>query len=155
MRMAHDNVFLCVSTETLRMHPPFGVYTRRCVKDYQIPDTDVVIPEGTTVLFPISALQSDSQYYEKPDQFIPERYDESATKGKTFLDMPFLAFGDGPRICIGQRLAKLQTKLAVCLMMQRFKFELGDEHKNKPLTFKSSTIIKAPTNGINLIVTRR
>lgn len=69
--------------------------------------------------------------------------------------MPFLAFGDGPRICIGLRLAKLQTKLAICLLLQRFKFELSDEHKNTPLKYKSSTIIKSPTNGINLKVTQR
>lgn len=139
----------------MRLHAPFGVYTRRCVKDYKIPDTDVVVEKGTTLLLPISGLQRDAKYYKDPEEFIPERYDENSTINRSFTEMPFLTFGDGPRICIGLRLAKLQAKIGVCLMVKNFHFELSEEHLNETMTFKASTIIKTPANGINLKVKQR
>lgn len=135
------------------MHPPFGFYSRQCTKDYKIPDSDVVIEKGTTILLPVSGLQNDSKYYEAPDQFSPERYENVTAKSST--DMPFIAFGEGPRLCIGLRLALMQTRLGICLMLQRYKFELSDDHQNAPLAFKASTVMRASKNGINLKVNFR
>lgn len=87
-------------TETLRLHPPFPVTSRMCTKTYKIPDTDVIIEEGTTLLFSAIGLQYDPQYYEQPEQFIPERYSESHSS-KSFVEMPNLVFGEGPRNCLG------------------------------------------------------
>lgn len=137
------------------MHAPFGFYTRKCTQDYKIPDSDVVIEKGTTVLLPIYGLHYDSQYFEQPDTFKPERHSEEATAGKTFVDMPLLAFGDGPRICIGMRLAKLQTKIGLCLLLQKYKFELDDIHKKQLLKFRPNTVVRTSTIGINLKVSPR
>lgn len=144
-----------IFTETLRMHPPFGFYSRQCTQDYKIPDTDVIIEKGTAILLPVSGLQNDSKYYESPDRFTPERYEEKASTGKSSTDMPFIAFGEGPRICIGLRLAKMQTKLAICLLLQRYRFELSDDHNKTPLQLKARTVMRASRNGINLKVSFR
>lgn len=137
------------------MHPPFGFYSRQCTKDYQVADTNIVIEKGTTILLPVSGLQNDSKYYEQPDQFSPERYEEQSAANKSATDMPFIAFGEGPRICIGLRLAKMQTRLAICLLLQRYKFELSDDQKDSPLQLKASTVMRASRNGINLKVSLR
>lgn len=80
--------------ETLRLHPPFPVTSRMCTQTYKIPGTDVVIEEGTTLLFSAIGLQYDSKYYEQPDKFIPERYN-GANANKSFVEMPNLVFGEG------------------------------------------------------------
>lgn len=120
-----------------------------------MPGSDHTIEAGTTVLFPIIGLQHDGQYYEKPDQFIPERHSDDSMRGKTFVDRPFLAFGDGPRICIGMRLARLQTKIGICLLLQRYKFELDDIHRRVPMQLKTNTVVRISTIGVNLKVTAR
>lgn len=137
------------------MHPPFAFFSRKCIKDYTIPGSDVVIEAGTTVLFPIIGLQHDGQYYEQPDQFTPERHSDEEMRGNTFVDRPFLAFGDGPRICIGMRLAKLQTKIGICLLLKRYKFELDDIHRKVPMKFKSNSVVRISTIGVNLKVAVR
>lgn len=80
--------------ETLRLHPPFPVTSRMCTQTYKIPDTDVIIEEGTTLLFSAIGLQYDSKYYEQPDKFVPERYSGSHAS-KSFVEMPNLVFGEG------------------------------------------------------------
>lgn len=137
------------------MHPPFGITGRKCTKSYTIPDTDIVIDEGTLVLFSVNGLHTDAKYYNAPRQFKPERHCDAETSGKGFVEMPNLAFGEGPRNCLGMRLAKLSTKVAVVSLLCKFRFELADEHKNSELKLHPLTMVKSPINGINVKVSRR
>lgn len=137
------------------MHPPFSALSRVCTKDYKLPNSNIVIDKGTPIVIPSSGLHYDPKYYDEPEKFKPERFDEKLIQGKSFTEMPFLSFGDGPRNCIGLRLAKLQTKLAIILVLQKFKFDLGDEHRGKELKLNPRTRITAPINGINLKVSFR
>lgn len=132
------------------MHPPFPISTRKCTHDYKIPDTDVVIEEGTSIFFPTLGLQYDDKYYDEPTKFKPERYFDSQKTVKNFEDMPNLVFGDGPRNCIAMRFGKLQSKIAIVLLLRKFKFELGDQHKNNELKLNPRSIVLAPINGLNL-----
>ena len=47
---------------------------RRCTKAWKIPDTDIIIPVGTDVVIPIFSLHRDPEYWEDPEEFIPERF---------------------------------------------------------------------------------
>lgn len=125
-----------------------------CTKTYKIPDTDVVIDEGTTLLFSAIGLQYDSNFYDQADQFVPERYSDSGTS-KSFVEMPNLVFGEGPRNCLGIRFGKLQPKIGAVLLLRQFRFELGDEHKNTELKLDPACVVLTPLNGINLKVYRR
>lgn len=134
------------------MHTPFGFFTRRCVKDYTIPNSNVVIEKGIQVMISVDGIQYDPKYYKEPMLFMPERFSEEKVP---FIQRPFLSFGDGPRNCIGLRFAKLQTKLGVVLLLRKFKFELSDNHKNKELEMSPQGLAKLPTTGINLRVSFR
>lgn len=138
--------------ETLRMHTPFGFFTRRCVKDYTIPNSNVVIEKGIQVMISVDGIQYDPKYYSEPMRFRPERFSEERV---SFNERPFLSFGDGPRNCIGMRFAKLQTKLGVVLLLRKFKFVLSDNHKDKELEMNPQGLAKLPTMGINLRVSFR
>ncbi|XP_037040404.1 probable cytochrome P450 6d5 [Bradysia coprophila] len=140
--------------ESLRLHPPFPMTARQCTKEYRIPDTNVVIEKGTTMFFSTLGLHYDRKYYDEPEKFMPERYAES-NGAKSFLEMPNLTFGDGPRNCLGLRLGKLQSKIAIVLLLHKFKFELDDMHKGNELKISPISVVLAPTNGINLKVLSR
>lgn len=68
--------------------------------------------------------------------------------------MPYLSFGEGPRICIGLRLGKLQTKVGLAIMLQKYTFGLSENSKDE-LVMSPKSFLLAPVNGINLRVSRR
>ena len=85
--------------ETLRKYPPGGLLLRKAMKEYNIPGTDVTIPEGTKVWIPVYAIHRDERYYPQPNKFDPERFDPETEKARH--PMTDLSFGKGPRNCIG------------------------------------------------------
>lgn len=137
--------------ETLRKHPPFDWLTRVCTKDYKIADTDITIEKGTLVIISITGPFYDPKYYDDPEKFIPERFmadSEYANK----KDAPNLTFGDGPRNCIGQRMAKMQSKLGVCMLMRKFSFELGEKLATVGFQFDPLTAARSMIGGTKLKV---
>lgn len=152
------NSFFCLfilSLETLRMHPPFDSIFRECTTDYKIPDTEFVIEEGTAIFFSVSAPQYDSKYYDQPNEFNPERFLGNQLANKNSLEMPYLTFGDGPRNCIGMRLGKLKAKIGVCLLLQKFSFELGERLVRTGLQIDPRARLRTPLDGIHLAVNVR
>ena len=73
---------------------------RKCTENYKIPETDVVIKKGTSVVIPVMGLHTDSKYFEKPDDFYPEHFTAEAKQKRHHFS--YLPFGEGPRICIGE-----------------------------------------------------
>ncbi|KAJ6644085.1 putative cytochrome P450 6d5 [Pseudolycoriella hygida] len=132
--------------ESLRLHPPFGVSGRKCTAKYNIPDTDITIEEGTLLFFATEGLQTDPKYYKEPYKFKPERYSEDGKS--SFLEMPNLTFGEGPRNCLGMRLGKLQSKVAIISLLQKYRFELADEHKNGELKLHPFAAVKLPSRHL-------
>lgn len=140
--------------ETLRKHPPFDWLTRVCTKEYKIADTDVTIEEGTLVMFSITAPHYDPKYYEDPQTFLPERF-LADNKMANKKDSPFLTFGEGPRNCTGQRLAKLQSKLGVCLLLRKFRFELGEKLATSGFQLDPITVARSMVGGTKLKIYTR
>ncbi|XP_031625467.1 probable cytochrome P450 6d5 [Contarinia nasturtii] len=144
---------LCLN-ESLRLHPPFPIGSRKCSNNYQIPGTKMIIEEGTPILFSATGLQYDEKYYDEPKKFKPERYSDAQT-AKNFEESPNFIFGEGPRNCLGLRLGKLQSKLAIVLLMRKFRFELDDQHKNTELKLNPRSTVILPLNGLKFKVLRR
>lgn len=119
---------------------------RSCTKTYKLPGTNVIIEEDTTVMIPAYALQHDAQFYHQPEKFIPERFSDE--NKKSFVEMPYLPFGEGPRNCIGMRMGKMQTKVGLIAMLQKFRFGLTKERINKKLEFSPKSFLLAPVDGI-------
>lgn len=71
---------------------------RQCTKDYKIPNTDLIIPNETPIIISLLGIMRDPKNFPDPEQFIPDRYDEENPK---FNPSAYMAFGLGPRACIG------------------------------------------------------
>lgn len=117
----------CVINETLRMYPIGPALLRKCLKDYKVADSDIVIPKGTSIFIPVLGYHRDPSIYENPLEFRPNRFLNSPNGGGTSPGSFYLPFGDGPRICIGMRLAKLSAKIGLTMMLRKFNFDLVDE----------------------------
>ncbi|XP_046359251.2 cytochrome P450 3A29-like [Haliotis rufescens] len=106
-----DNII----TETLRLYPPAIALNRVVSETIQI--KGLTLSKGQTIFIPVMAIHRNPQLYNDPDSFKPERYEEQA---KT---ISFQAFGFGPRICIGMRLALVEVKVALVNVLRNVKFE--------------------------------
>ncbi|KAK9506036.1 hypothetical protein O3M35_008047 [Rhynocoris fuscipes] len=133
-----------IFSETLRKYPPVPELLRKSTKDYVIPGTSVAIPKGTRVTIPVYSLHYDSKYFPEPEKFKPERFDREKNKIKIGTYLPF---GDGPRICIGERFAKMEIQVALVKLLTKYRFTLNSKTIS-PLVYNSSTILLMPIGGI-------
>ncbi|XP_031355253.1 probable cytochrome P450 6a13 isoform X2 [Photinus pyralis] len=84
--------------ETLRKYPSATIITRECTKTFHVPDSNIVLEEGSEVYIPIRGIHWDPEYYPNPQNFDPERFSEENFRGRH--PCSWLPFGAGPRHCI-------------------------------------------------------
>ncbi|CAG8563938.1 322_t:CDS:10, partial [Scutellospora calospora] len=78
--------------ENLRLYPPAPNTTlRRLTKDLK--HKNFVIPAGTPITIFLYAIQHSPKYWENPEEFLPERFENEHANG----DQYWLAFGGGSR----------------------------------------------------------
>ncbi|KAJ8944238.1 hypothetical protein NQ314_009515 [Rhamnusium bicolor] len=134
-----------VIDETLRKYPPVPLTTRQCVKDYKVPDEDVIIEKGTIVMIPISGIHHDEDYYKNPEVFDPERFnEENIAQRPKYTHLPF---GEGPRICIGERFGIMQTKVGLTCLLRNFRVKLN-EKTQIPLKMSTKQFLSAAEGDI-------
>ncbi|CAD7079494.1 unnamed protein product [Hermetia illucens] len=107
--------------ETLRKYPPIGFLIRKAVRDYPVPNTKIVIEKGMEVFIPLYAIHHDPEIYPNPENFEPDRFSPEEVKNRH--SGSFLAFGDGPRNCVGQRFAKMQTRIGLTTLLKNYRFK--------------------------------
>merc|ERR1719483_859757 len=104
---------MCIN-ESMRIYPP-GFMVDRVVED-DIEIEGVKIPGGITVTIPICGIHRDPELWENPEQYDPERF--TPENKATRHPYAFMPFGQGPRNCIGMRLAMLEMKVALASVLQ-------------------------------------
>ncbi|XP_050094490.1 probable cytochrome P450 6a13 [Anopheles aquasalis] len=117
-----DYLDRCIN-ETLRKYPPLAMLQRTSCKPYRIPDSDVVLPAKMKILIPIYAIQRDARYYPDPDRFEADRFTPEAVAERPLCT--FLSFGEGPRVCIGQRLGMMQARVGLATVLANFRIRPG------------------------------
>ena len=105
-----------VITETLRLHSPAGFVIRAVANDYTLPGTNVTLKKGHEVDIPICDIHMDEKYYPNPHLFNPENFSKENMAQRN--PYTFLAFGQGPRSCIGMRFAILELKIGIVSMLK-------------------------------------
>ncbi|KAM3963690.1 cytochrome P450 338A1 [Aphomia sociella] len=106
--------------ESLRLHPPYSVITRQCVKTYHY-DSNLLIDKRITINVPVDALHKDEIYYHKPEIFNPNRFlDNDNSNSHSYAYLPF---GTGPRKCIGEQLSLKIIKYVTSFILQRYEIE--------------------------------
>ncbi|XP_032682946.1 cytochrome P450 9e2-like [Odontomachus brunneus] len=112
-----------VVSETLRMYPVAVAFDRVCKRDFELPPTlpgvkPYTVKKGHGIWIPIYGFHHDPKYFEEPDKFNPERF--LGEQKKYILNTGvYLPFGAGPRMCIGNRFALLETKVLLFHLLAR------------------------------------
>lgn len=134
-----------VIDETLRKYPAVPILRRICDKDYKIPDENLVIPKGTSVIIPVTAIHNDPDYYDNPDKFDPDHF--SSEKVAARHNYAHLPFGEGPRNCIGMRFGSMQTRIGLAVLLNKYRFLLSKRTK-LPLQLQKFGLIPVVDGGI-------
>ncbi|XP_075978319.1 cytochrome P450 6B5-like [Anticarsia gemmatalis] len=135
-----------VINEAMRKYPPIGFIQRICTKDTVLP-SKVRIEKGTGIIIPAYAIHRDERFYPNPDEFDPERFGpNNIADVKKYSFMPF---GEGNRVCIGARLARLQVKTGLTWLLRRF--TLGEQRYAPERFERSSFGLRDPHARYDLI----
>ncbi|XP_040072256.1 cytochrome P450 3A6-like [Ixodes scapularis] len=119
--------------EGLRMHSsPSGFVTRLAEKD--IDTGSVVIPKGVSILIPTYILHKDSELWEDPERFDPERFAPGNNKPVEVDSIAFQPFGAGPRNCFAMMFSKVILMLLLAKVLSEYRLVLNDDHHKLDMT---------------------
>src|SRR5919112_5631196 len=136
-----------VVKESMRLYPPAWAFGRETVEDCEIGGYHV--PAGTQLVMSQWVMHRDPRYYERAEEFRPERWvDGSVEKLPPYAYFPF---GGGPRLCIGRSFAKMEAVLLLATITQKFRLQLAQDRAVWP----QPSITLRPRNGMRVVLIRR
>jgi cytochrome P450 len=109
-----------VIAESLRLYPPAWSMGREAREDVEVGGYHV--PRGAQVWFCPWAIQRDPRWFDRPNEFRPERWEGDFAK--TLHRYAYFPFGGGPRFCIGQSFAQMEAVLLLATLAQAFHVEV-------------------------------
>ncbi|XP_065855057.1 cytochrome P450 76A1-like [Euphorbia lathyris] len=108
--------------ETLRLHPPIPfLVPRKAIQDTNFMGYN--IPQNTQVLVNTWAIGRDSEVWDDPLCFKPERFMGSNNVDYRGLNYEFIPFGAGRRMCAGVSLAHRVLHLVLGSLIHEFDWE--------------------------------
>ncbi|XP_023946916.2 cytochrome P450 9e2 [Bicyclus anynana] len=138
-------------SETLRMYPPVARLDRKCTKPYTLPGTSVQLKVNDFIAIPTYGIHMDPDIYPEPEIFKPERF---TREGKNEVPSHlFLAFGAGPRNCIGARFAMVIAKATIVTLVRNYKFSMCPKTE-VPIKFHKKAFLLQAESGIWVRVER-
>jgi len=123
--------------ESLRIEPPVNISSAFMLTEAQN-IAGFNIRAGHMMLANIYQLHHNKDQWQRPDEFVPERFDPNSEffltpGGKIRNPMSFVPFLGGKRICVGKTFAEITFKILFPIIISAFDFEFVDE---KDLTEK-------------------
>jgi cytochrome P450 len=111
-----------VIKEVLRLHPPGPLLVPRETRE----DCEIMgyhIPKGTNVHVNVFAISRDPKYWDNPEEFKPERFEEKKVDyyGTHF---EFTPFGAGRRQCPGMSFGALTVEIVLANLLYHFNWML-------------------------------
>ncbi|XP_043598294.1 cytochrome P450 9e2-like [Bombus pyrosoma] len=143
-----------VISESQRCHTVAGFMSKTCTEDFVLQGSDGLTyraKPGVHIIIPAEGLQCDPKYWIDPEVFDPERFNEE--RKQTVEKMTFLPFGEGPRICVGMRMAMLQMKACLANLLRNYKLELSPRTQ-VPLKMSPSYLMLEVDGGIWVYISK-
>jgi cytochrome P450 len=114
--------------EAIRLFPPAPFFARQPAEDVRVGEWE--IPKGSLIVVSTYALQRDPRFFPDPEKFDPDRF--SPGWEERISRFAYLPFGGGPRVCIGNGFAIMETRLVLAIIAQRCKLSLEPDIEIPP-----------------------
>lgn len=137
---------LMVIKESMRLYPPAWITTREAQESFEL--GGYTIPKGSLVMTSTYAIHRDPRFWDKPEQFDPERF--SSQNEAQIPKYAYFPFGGGPRVCVGNQFALMETQLVLATVLQQYHLSLmeGQQIVPQPL------VTLRPKYGIKMSVSQ-
>uniref|UniRef100_A0A1J3GLP9 Alkane hydroxylase MAH1 n=1 Tax=Noccaea caerulescens TaxID=107243 RepID=A0A1J3GLP9_NOCCA len=136
--------------ETLRLYPPVPF-------NHKSPEKPDVLPSGHRVdenwkiVIPTYALgRMRSVWGDDAENFRPDRWISDSGRLRHEPSNKFLAFGSGPRTCLGIKLTFLQMKIVAVEIIQNYDIKVVEGHKTEPVP----SVLLRMQHGLKVSVTK-
>ncbi len=136
-----------VVMESMRLYPPAFTLTRRVAEACEVGGHR--IEAETTLIMSQWIVQRDARWFDAPEAFRPERWENDLAK--RLPRYAYFPFGGGPRLCIGNTFAMMEATLLLATIAQRFRFRLAPGASVKPLL----SVTLRPAEGIPMSLSAR
>lgn len=137
-----------ILAESLRMFPPAWTLGRLSIEAHEF--NNYRIEPKSLVLASQFVMHRDARFWERADEFVPERWENLSIKeaGNKFIYFPF---SKGVRSCIGEQFAWMEGVLLLANLGRRWKLSLMPEQRvaAQPL------ITLRPKYGMRMQIERR
>ncbi|HET9831647.1 MAG TPA: cytochrome P450 [Vicinamibacterales bacterium] len=136
-----------VADEAMRLYPPAWGFSRQAMSEDTL--AGFKLPKGWLAFVIPWVLHRHPRYWNEPERFDPERFspERSAERSKWV----YLPFGAGPRRCIGDQFALIETHLTLATFAQQYRLHLVKGHRVSPWPL----ITLRPRFGMPMIIERR
>ena len=138
-----------VIMEALRVHPAVGAPLTRVVGPQGLVIAGQFFPPGTEVGVNAWAIHNNKSIF-GPDAhvFRPERWITKNKEDRALLDRNFLAFGAGPRTCIGKNISLLEMSKVVPQIVRKYDFEILPDVNGERYTWRTRWFAKPSFNAV-------
>src|SRR5436853_1541661 len=136
-----------VITESLRLYPPAWGLARIAVENHEL--AGYPVKKGMGVAMAQWVVQRDTRWYDKPEEFRPERWEGDFAK--RIPRFAYFTFGRGPRQCIGNSFALMEARLILATIAQKYRLHLVPDHPVVPL----ASITLRPRYGVRVVLESR
>ncbi len=166
-----------VIKESMRLYPVAPFIVRKLTSDVAIPDESgikqqaISLPASTFACVWIYSLHRHPKLWHRPDEFVPERWIDSALRLKDLGQQEYgayMPFAIGPRNCLGQPLAKVILRILLARIVNKYtaldlRFEALNTLKKDEESIDDSLLRKdmqagftvLPSNGLKLQLVER
>ncbi|XP_014215794.1 cytochrome P450 6g1-like [Copidosoma floridanum] len=115
-----------VVCEVMRLNPGLGELIKICNEEVTMQGKDglkCTLKPGSLVVLSAMGIHMDDEFWHDPQVFDPERF--SPARRSKVNKYSYLAFGEGPRVCIGKRMAMMTVKMAAAVILKNYLLEVA------------------------------
>jgi len=147
-----------VVKEAMRLHPVAPILLPHLAVEDGVEVGGYAVPKGSTVIFNVWAIMRDPGVWERPDEFLPERFLDKAAgvefRGK---DFEFIPFGAGRRLCPGLPMAERVVPHIVASLLHGFDWRLPEgvfaEQLDLSEKFTTVNVLAVPLRAVPVVRT--
>ncbi|KAI3744170.1 hypothetical protein L1987_57246 [Smallanthus sonchifolius] len=141
------NTINMIVNESLRLYPPVPALKRKVETKVRL--GKMTLPPNTELyICPIAVHHDPKIWGADVHLFKPERFEGGIAKAANNTPAAFLPFGFGPRTCVGLNFALVEAKIALVMILQRFKFKLSPNYVHSPV----QVFMVRPQHGVQIIL---
>jgi enediyne biosynthesis protein E7 len=129
-----------VISEAIRLYPAGWAFERFAAQDATLGEE--VIQRGSRLLFSPFLLHRNPRFWREPETFDPTRFTNGHTVPDGVPKYAYLPFGAGPRSCIGSRMAWLEMRVILGMLVAQCRWTIQTLSTDSPLIPQGSFKIR-------------